>query len=81
MTGMAVGAVAATGLVSSAPAAASSTTHKVKLEGNHAGAVEPRTKGKFTCSTLTDSWTLSITGVQVIGADGITPWDTGRGSI
>ena len=78
VTGVLVGAVAATGVVSSAPAAASSTTHKAKLEGNHARAIEPRVKGKFACSTLTDSWTLSITGIQVIGADGVTPWDTGR---
>jgi hypothetical protein len=70
--------LAATGLVSSAPAAASSTTHKAKLVGNHGGAIEPRVKGKFTCSTLTESWTLSITGIQVIGRDGVTPWDTGR---
>jgi hypothetical protein len=78
VTSVTVGAVTAAGVVSSAPAAGSSTTHKAKLVGNHAGAVEPRAKGKFTCSILTESWTLSISGIQVIGADGVTPWDTGR---
>jgi hypothetical protein len=39
--GVAVGPVAATGVLSSAPAAAASTTHSAKLKGNQAGAVEP----------------------------------------
>jgi hypothetical protein len=78
VTSVAVGPVAATGVLSSNPAAAASTTHSAKLKGNHAGAVEPEAKGKFYCNSLTESWALSITGVQVIGADGVTPWDTGH---
>jgi hypothetical protein len=76
LTGAVLVAIAATGVLSSAPAAAAST--RAKLEGNHAGAVEPEAKGKFYCNSLTESWALSITGVQVIGADGVTPWDMGH---
>jgi hypothetical protein len=78
VTSVTVGCVAATGVLSSAPAAAASTTHTARLEGNLGGAVEPEAKGKFYCNSLTESWALSITGVQVIGADGVTPWDTGH---
>ena len=78
LTGAVLVPIAVTGVLSSAPAAASSTTHKAKLEGNKGGAVEPKAKGKLICSTLTDTWTLSITGIQVIGRDGVTPWDTGK---
>jgi hypothetical protein len=68
LTGAVLVPIAVTGVLSSAPAAAASTTHIAKLEGNHAGAVEPKAKGKFYCNSLTESWALSITGVQVIGA-------------
>jgi len=78
LTGAVLLPIAATGVLSSAPAAAASTTHRANLEGNHGGAVEPKAKGKFYCNSLTDSWALSVTGVQVIGADGVTPWDTGH---
>ena len=75
VTGMTVAPIAAMGVLSGSPAAASSGTHKAKLGGNSGPAVEPKVKGKFSCNSVSNSWALSITKIQVIGSDGITPWD------
>lgn len=74
--GLLVAPVAASVVPSSVQAGASSATHKAKLASNRGNAIEPKANGKFTCSSLYNSWTLSIKGVQVIGSDGVTPWDT-----
>lgn len=67
-----------TGVLSgSAPAGAASANHTVKLTGPGTSlAYESKAKAKFTCSSTTGTFTLTASGIQVIGSNHLTPWDT-----
>ena len=61
----------------SVQAGAASATHTVKLAGPGTSlAYEPKAKAKFTCNSTTGAFTLTSSGIQVIGSNHVTPWDT-----
>jgi len=76
--GLTVVPIVATSALSAAPAGALSTTHKATLSGNTGLAVEPsKAKVTFFCNSVSRTFGWGIKDVQVIGSDGLTPWDTG----
>jgi hypothetical protein len=75
------GGIAAVTLTASSGAAAIGT-HKITLRGassNFGGATENSAVMKFQCNDATGRFNISVKGVQVIGSDHVTPWDTTSG--
>ncbi len=69
-------------VASPSTAAAVATTHSIKFVGRGTGSpmlIEPKLKLKESCNSSTGAWTVSASGIQVIGPDGVTPFDTRNG--
>ena len=72
--GMVTGAMTA---FSSSPAAAVGTTHRLASSPRSTGfAVEGAARIRFTCNDVTGAAQLVVTNVQLIEADGVTPWQS-----
>jgi hypothetical protein len=61
--------------VTGGPAGATGTTHRTPVSARNTGAdVEGSARVLFRCNDATGTYTLSVTNVQVIQTDGVTPW-------
>jgi hypothetical protein len=73
--GTAAAAVSASSPVGAKAAPTIGVRHKIRL-ANVGPATEGSAVATFQCNDVTGAFKLSVKGVQVIGFDHLTPWDT-----
>jgi hypothetical protein len=73
---LATGAVVAVSGTAGAPAGAVGTIHKFAIPLKSTGpAVEKAARAQVTCNDANGFVKITVTNVQVIKADGVSPWD------